>query len=95
MGDLVATGHLWSGGGGQITLMPVAGLLLTACLARWSLGRVSPAMLAASVVLGTLFAVAADEWGLTVTMAAWIVGALVFAGHGRDVRSILGRNPSD
>ena len=95
MVDLVATGHLWSGGSGQITLMPLAGLLLTAGLARWSLGRVSPAMLGASIVLGTLFAVAADEWGLTLTMAAWILGALIVAGHTRLVPGGLERNSSD
>ena len=94
MVDLVATGHSWSGGGGPITLMPVTGLLLTAGLARWALGRVSPVVLAASVVLGTLFAVAADAWGLSVTLAAWILGALVAAGHGRH-RGTLGRNPPD
>ena len=95
MVDLVATGHAWSGGGGPITLMPLVGLLLSAGLGRWSLGRVSPVMLGASVVLGTLFAFAADEWGLTLTMGAWILGALIVAGHARLVPGGLGRNSSD
>ncbi len=96
MVDLVATGHAWSGGGGPITLMPLAGLVLTFVLARWSLGlRFSPLMLGASIVLGTLFALAADVWGLTMTIGVWIVGALLVAGNVRHLRGTLGRNLSD
>ena len=95
MVDLVATGHSWSGGGGPITLMPLAGLL-TVGLALWSLGlRFLPAMLGASVVFGALFAIAADEWGLTMAIAVWMVGGLIIAGHARHARGPLGHNPSD
>lgn len=94
MVDLLATGHSWSGGGGPITLTPLAGLVLTFLLARWLGLRVSPVMLGASVVAGTLFAIAADAWGLTMTITAWIVGALM-VGRVRHTRGTLGRNFSD
>ena len=55
MVDLVATGHSWSGGGGPITLTPLAGLILTVGLARWLGLRFSPMMLGASLVMGTIF----------------------------------------
>jgi hypothetical protein len=95
MVDLIATGHSWSGGGGPITLTPLGGLLLTLMLARWSLGlRVSPAMLGVCVFLGTLFAIAAETWGLTMTTSLWVLAALV-SGRVRHTRGTFGRNFSD
>ena len=85
MVDLVATGHSWSGGGGPITLMPLAGLLVTVGLARWLGLRFSPTTLGASLVMGTIFSIAAEEWGLTMAIALWMVGALILAGHRRRV----------
>ena len=85
MVDLVATGHSWSGGGGPITLMPLAGLLVTVGLARWLRLRFSPMTLGASLVMGTIFSIAAEEWGLTMAIALWMVGALILAGHIRRV----------
>jgi hypothetical protein len=96
MMDLVATGHTWSGGGGPITLTPLAGLLLTVVLARWFLGlRVSPMVFGVSVLLGTLFALAAETWGLTTVFFAWVGAAIVVSGRVRHTRGTLGRNPSD
>jgi hypothetical protein len=95
MVDLVATGHSWSGGGGPITLTPLVGLVLTVGLARWLGLRFSPLMLGASLVMGTIFSIAADEWGLTMATAVWLVGALVIAGPTRHARGPLRRNPSD
>jgi hypothetical protein len=96
MAEILATGHAWSGGGGPITLTPLAGLLLTVVLARWLLGLpVSPMLFGVSVLIGTLFAIAADTWGLTAATSAWVVAALVVAGRVRHTRGTLGRNPSD
>ena len=93
MVELLATGHTWSGGGGPITWTPVAGLLLTLVLARSVLKlRLSPLTLGTSVLLGTLFAIGAETWGVTMTTSAWIVGALIVSGRRRHA---LGRNPSD
>jgi hypothetical protein len=92
---LLGTGHLWSGGGGPITLTPIAGLLLTLMLTRWSLGlRLSPAMLGVSVFLGTLFAIAAETWGLTMTTSVWALVALA-SSFVRRTRGAFGRNFSD
>ena len=93
MVELLATGHTWSGGGGPITWAPVAGLLLTLVLARSVLSlRLSPLTLGTSVLLGTLFAIGAETWGVTMTTSAWIVGALIVSGR---IRHTFGRNPSD
>jgi hypothetical protein len=96
MVELVATGHAWSGGGGPITLTPLAGLLLTVVLARWFLGLgVSPMLFGVSVLLGTLWAVAADTWGITTAISAWVMAAVVVGRRFRRTRRTLGRNPSD
>jgi uncharacterized membrane protein YhfC len=96
MVDFVATGHSWSGGGGPITLAPLVGLLLTVVLARWFVGlRMSPMLLGLAVLLGALFAIAADTWGFTTSISAWVVLALILAGRVRHTRGTLGRNPSD
>ncbi len=93
MVELLATGHTWSGGGGPITWTPVAGLLLTLVLARSVLRlRLSPLTFGTSVLLGTLFAIGAETWGVTMTTSTWIVGALIVSGRRRHA---LGRNPSD
>jgi hypothetical protein len=96
MVDLLATGHSWSGGGGPITLAPLVGFLLTVVLARWFVGlRISPILLGPAVLLGTLFAIAADTWGLTTAISAWVVIALIVAGRVRHARGTLRRNLSD
>ncbi len=96
MVDLVATGHSWSGGGGPMSPAPLVGLLLTVVLARWFVGlRISPMLLGLAVLLGTLFAFAADTWGLTTAIFAWVVLAFIVAGRVRHTRGTLGRNPSD
>lgn len=94
--DFLATGHAWSGGGGPITLAPLVGLLLTVVLSRWLVGlRISPLVLGVSVLLGTLFAVAADAWGMTVTLSAWTLAALVVSASLRRTRGTFGHSSSD
>jgi hypothetical protein len=92
--DLPATGHTWRGGGGPITVTPMIGVLLSLVLARWAVGvRLSPPLIGVCILLGTLFAVGADAWGMTLTTSAWLVAALFDSGSFRHTRGTFGRNP--
>jgi hypothetical protein len=96
MVELLATGHSWSGGGGPITLTPLVGLFLTVVLAKSVLRlRFTFVLLGISVLLGTMFAIAAETWGLTTTASVWIVAALIVAGRVRHMRGSFGGNLSD
>jgi hypothetical protein len=46
------------------------------------------------ILLGTLFAIAADAWGMTLTTSAWLVAALFVSASFRRARGTFGRNPS-
>jgi hypothetical protein len=93
---IVATGHSWSGGDGPITLTPLVGLLLTVLLAKSILRlRLTLVALSISTFLGTVFAIAAETWGLTTTASIWIVAALIVAGRIRHMRGTFGGNLSD
>ena len=94
--DLLATGHTWSGGGGGFSLIPVLGMIVSIVLARSILAfRLSIPLAAASVFLGTAFAIAAEIAGLTITMSMWFLGAVVIAFMSRVARGSLPRNTSD
>ena len=94
--DVLATGHTWSGGGGGFSLIPVLGVILSIVLARSVLAlRLSVPLAAASVLLGTVFAVVADGTGLTMATTIWFLGALAIASVIRLGRGSLPRNTSD
>jgi hypothetical protein len=94
--DLVATGHIWSGGGGGFSLIPVLGVILSIVLARSVLAlRLSILLAAVSVLLGTVFAIAAESLGLTIATSIWFLGALGIASIIRLGRGSLPRNASD
>jgi hypothetical protein len=93
---LLATGHTWTGGGGGFSLLPVLGMILSILLARSVLGlRLSIPLAAASVFLGTVFAIAAESAGLTIATSMWFLGAIGMAFVVRLGRGSLPRNTSD
>jgi hypothetical protein len=94
--DLLATGHTWSGGGGGFSLIPVLGVVLSIALARLVLGSsLSIPLAAVSVLLGTVFAIAAESAGLTIATSIWFFSALGIASVIRLGRGSLPRNTSD
>ncbi|MGH2640903.1 MAG: hypothetical protein ACRDGO_04295 [Actinomycetota bacterium] len=94
--DLLATGHTWSGGGGDFSLIPVLGVLLSIALARSVLASsLSIPLAGVSVLLGTVFAIVAESVGLTIATSIWFFGALGIASVIRLGRGSLRRNTSD
>ena len=92
----LATGHTWSGGDGPYTLAPLVGSILTVLMIRSIVGqRIGIATLVVSVVLGALFATISGTWGYTLTIAAWLVGALLVGAVLRSARGSFRGNPSD
>lgn len=93
---LLATGHTWSGGGGGFSLIPVLGVILSLVLARSVLAfRFSILLAAVSVLLGTVFAIAAESVGLTIATSIWFLAAVGTASVIRLGRGSLPRNTSD
>jgi hypothetical protein len=96
MGDLFATGHTWSGGGGGFTVLPMLGAFFTIVLARSAVSlRLSVPVVAGSIVLGTAFALIADAVGASIAAGVWLVGALSVGIVVRHARGPLPRNGSD
>ncbi len=94
--DLLATGHAWSGGGGGFSLIPVLGMVLSIVLARFVLAlRLSIPVTGVSVLLGALFAIAAEGLGLTIATSIWFLGAVGIASVIRLGAGSLPRNTSD
>jgi hypothetical protein len=92
----LATGHTWSGGDGPYTLVPLVGSILTVLLIRSIVGqRIGIVAFAVSVILGALFATISGAWGYTLTIAAWVVGALLVGAVLRSARGSFRGNPSD
>jgi hypothetical protein len=94
--NLLATGHTWRGGDGPYTITPLVGLLLTLILIRFVLRfPLGVPALAASALLGTLFATASASWGYTITLSVWTLSFLLIAGRLRRTRGAFGGNPPD
>jgi hypothetical protein len=92
----LATGHTWSGGDGPYTVAPLVGSILTLLLIRSILRlHVGIVAIVVSVVLGALFATISGEWGYTLTIATWLVGAFLVGAVLKSARGSLGGNPSD
>jgi hypothetical protein len=92
----LATGHTWSGGDGPYTLAPLVGSILTVLMIRSIVGkRIGIVALAVSMVLGALFATISGTWGYTLTIAAWLVGALLAGAVLRSAGGSFRGNPSD
>jgi hypothetical protein len=92
----LATGHTWSGGDGPYTPAPLVGSILTVLMIRSIVGkRIGIVALAVSMVLGALFATISGTWGYTLTIAAWLVGALVAGAVLRSAGGSFRGYPSD
>jgi hypothetical protein len=92
----LATGHTWSGGDGPYTLAPLIGSILTVLLIRSIVRqRIGIVALAVSVVLGALFATVSGAWGYTLTITAWVVGAVLLGSILRSARGSFRGNQSD
>jgi hypothetical protein len=91
---LLGTGHPWHPLHGNLTALPLLGLLLTMVLIRFVLRRpIGIVASAVSIALGTVFSTLADTWGLTVTLAVWLVCALFLARPIGRKRGALGGDP--
>jgi hypothetical protein len=91
---ILGTGHPWHGIGGNMTPLPLLGLILTLLLIRFVLRQpIGIGAAAVSIALGTLFSTLADTWGLTVTFSVWIFGAMALSA-GR-ARGAFGGNRPD
>lgn len=94
--DLLATGHAWSGGGGAFSLIPVLGVILSISLARFVLAlRLSIPVTGVCVLLGAVFAIAAEGLGLTIATSIWFLSAVGIASVIHLGRGALPRNTSD
>lgn len=76
-----ATAHGWSAGGGPFSVLPLVGFALGLTLLRVALrASLGPGSIAASILLGTVFWLLADAWGVTLAFAGFVaVGAVVGA----------------
>jgi hypothetical protein len=82
---ILGTGHPWHGIDGDMTPLPLLGLILTLLLIRFVLRQpIGIVAAAVSIALGTVFSTLADTWGLTVTFSVWFFGAMALsAGRAR------------
>jgi hypothetical protein len=92
--DLVlGTGHPWHGIDGDMTPLPLLGLILTLLLIRLVLRQpIGIVAAAVSIALGTLFSTLADTWGFTVTFSVWFTSAMALSA-GRARGAFGGRRP--
>ena len=76
----LATAHGWSAGAGSFSLLPVVGSAVTLVLLRTALRTsIGVAAVAASLVLGTIFWLLADAWGITLALSTFVASAGVIA----------------
>ena len=94
MGLILGTGHPWRAIDGNMTPLPLLGLILTLLLIRFVLRRpIGIVAAAVSIALGTLFSSLADTWGFTVTFSVWFISAMALSA-GR-ARGAFGGRPPD
>ena len=94
MGLILGTGHPWRAIDGNMTPLPLLGLILTLLLIRFVLRQqIGIVAAAVSIALGTLFSTLADTWGFTVTFAVWLITAMALSA-GR-ARGAFGGRPPD
>ena len=88
----LATAHGWSAGGGPFSVLPLVGFALGLTLLRVALrASIGPGSIGASFLLGTVFWLLADAWGITIALAGFVVVGAVVAVALRSGRSA----PSD
>ena len=69
----LATAHGWSAGAGSFSLLPLVGSAVSLVLLRTALrASIGVASVAASLVLGTIFWLLADAWGITLALAIFV-----------------------
>ena len=91
---ILGTGHPWHRIDGDMTPLPLLGLILTLLLIRFVLRQpIGIVATAVSIALGTLFSTLADTWGSTVTFSVWFISAMALSA-GR-ARGALGGGPPD
>ena len=91
---ILGTGHPWHRIDGDMTPLPLLGLILTLLLIRFVLRQpIGIVAAAVSIALGTVFSTLADSWGLTVTFSVWLISAMVLSA-GR-ARGAFGGKPPD
>jgi hypothetical protein len=90
---ILGTGHPWHEIDGDMTPLPLLGLILTLLLIRFVLRQpIGIVAAAVSIALGTLFSTLADTWGLTVTFSVWLISAMALSA-GRAQGAFGGRPP--
>jgi hypothetical protein len=91
---ILGTGHPWHEIDGDMTPLPLLGLILTLLLIRFVLRQpIGIVVAAVSIGLGTLFSTLADTWGFTVTFSVWLISAMALSA-GR-ARGAFGGRPPD
>jgi hypothetical protein len=91
---ILGTGHPWHEIDGDMTPLPLLGLILTLLLIRFVLRQpIGIVAAAVSIALGTLFSTLADTWGFTVTLSVWLITATALS-VGR-ARGAFGSRPPD
>jgi hypothetical protein len=91
---ILGTGHPWHEIDGDMTPLPLLGLILTLLLIRFVLRQpIGIVAAAVSIALGTLFSTLADTWGFTVTFSVWLISAMALSA-GR-ARGAFGDRPPD
>ena len=103
MGLILGTGHPWRAIDGNMTPLPLLGLILTLLLIRFVLRQqIGIVAAAVSIALGTRFSSAsraassdsfADTWGFTVTFSVLFISAMALSA-GR-ARGAFGGRPPD
>lgn len=90
----LGTGHPWHRIDGDMTPLPLLGLIVTLLLIRFVLNQpIGIVAAAVSIALGTVFSTLADSWGLTVTFSVWFISAMALSA-GR-ARGAFGGRPPD
>jgi hypothetical protein len=91
---ILGTGHPWHRIDGDMTPLPLLGLILTLLLIRFVLRQpIGIVAAAVSIALGTVFSTLADTWGLTVTFSVWFISAMALSAA--RARGAFGGSPPD
>ena len=91
---ILGTGHPWRAIDGNMTPLPLLGLILTLLLIRFVLRQqIGIVAAAVSIALGTLFSSLADTWGFTVTFSVWFISAMALSAG--PARGAFGCRPPD